>query len=251
MLDCLHSYYFVQTTKMIAKYLFAGALSLMAGSALATVGYCTGTPATTDGIHTSDVAFGDANNAAAADDCYGVVGKVNGSGSPANVNGASDINALGLTWGAWTAAGYIEDDGVDSFTLDGIKYTLTQTGSGQTGTWTLHAVDLNGVGAAPDLPTYLDIVFALKASSSYALWFFDDQKVDDSGAGAWNIEWIGASHGGALAGFSHLAVAIRQGTAPNEECTGDCGPNSIPEPGSLSLLGLGIVGLAASRYRRR
>ena len=39
------------------------------------------------------------------------------------------------------------------------------------------------------------------------------------------------------------------GTAP--PCTVDCGPQQIPEPGSLALLGLGALGLLAIRRKQR
>lgn len=137
----------------------------------------------------------------------------------------------------------------------GIGFTLTATGAvseSKSGTWTL-----SWTGG----PANLDFVFAIHASNRTGSFLFDDVPLvaNTSGTGTWEIEWL--NNGGQVPGFSNLTVWARQGggTVPctgqdceAEPCTGpNCGPAQVPEPSTLSLLGLGALALAARVRRRR
>lgn len=229
---------------MIAKYLFAGALSLIASSALA--GYCSQNAATS-GVSVDDFNYSPTGVApfVSADDCYGLVsGNIAESGGPGGSHAYTNILSP-LDWGAWATANsiYLElQQGAtsDDATLAGITFSLTSTdSSGTSGNYKISATS-SGT---------FDFVVALKASNGFGLWFFDNEIISANGGGTWTIDFDPNRAGNSPA-LSHLALMVRN-SGPEDGCQSDCGSISIPEPGSLSLLGLGIAGLAAIRRRQR
>lgn len=208
---------------------------LFAGGAQAST-YCSAPGVHPDGLDVNQMTF-NSNN---ADDCFGVV-----IGNEPKTNGSltDGFNDLNLTWGTdWTFLAKDDDpgdplNGVGSF--GGFQFTLAAD-AGTTGSWTLTGVDLNGDGTPPDFPVFFDFVGMLKASDRYALWFFDDAKVEANNNGTFTINFV--NNGGNFPDLSHMNLYIREGDDPGQQ---------IPEPGTLALLGLGLAGLSALRRRKK
>ena len=88
----------------------------------------------------------------------------------------------------------------------------------------------------------------LKGSTGFSLYILDG---GTSGAAGVLFDMVGApaNPGGQTPGLSHAGLWRGEGF-----CFRDCGPpdpSVVPEPAALSLLGFGLVGLAAVRRRRR
>jgi len=179
-------------------------------------------------------------NNIAADDCFGLV-SIGGDVH----NEIANINAIG--WGSFSALDWIKDDvnGGVSKSFLGMTWTLNANNGANDSTYTLTVVD-DDPGTPPDLPFYVDIVGFLKAGTPGAFYFFDDRLIDTSNDGTFTIVWTVGN--GNNPGLSGLTLFIRESDLP-PPCV-DCFNIEAPEPGSLALMGVGIVALAALRRRR-
>lgn len=203
-------------------------LGLGAQQAMAAPTYCsTSTPTTSNSPNTqatSDLTFNSTN----ATDCYGLV---NANESLALINA--------LSWGSnWTLLDKTDTNGSGSV-FQSLGFTLTSDVSKPDGNWVLAVSDAAG---GLNLPTYMDLVFALKASNYYAAYLFTGVLVDGLDSGTYHISWN--NNGGQIAGFSHMSLYGRVGSG------GGTPPLSIPEPGVVLLLGAGLVGLGLARRRK-
>ena len=210
--------------KPIGGLLVVGALSLFAMPSHASL-YCDGGQPT-EGITESNMTY----DGAAASDCYGVV--------TGNIYNQTDLDGLiGDVWGTgWqhlVQGDETEKDsgeGLDTGTFGGYEFTLTWDGT-DSGNWTLSAT-------GSPLPASFDIVAGLKGANKYALWYFPSISVDTTAtSGMWEISFT--NQGGNNPDLSHLTLFARDGIGV-----------TVPEPTTLGLLGLGLLGLAAARRRR-
>jgi hypothetical protein len=228
----------IHKIKHIAAFAY---LALAWGAAQAAATYCAGN---TDGLAVSDVTYSINGPAvgpfAPSTDCYGVV--------IGNVSSAADVNDLGLTWGSDFLFGDANNAVTGPVSLFGGSFTfMLDAAAGTSGTYLLTATDNNGA-VLPNFPLALDFIVGLKGGNRFALYFFDDVVFDGSGGGAWTIAF--ENGGQQIPNLSHMAVLVREGQR-EEECTVNCGPQEVPEPGTLALVGLGMAGIGFAGRRRK
>lgn len=157
---------------------------------------------------------------------------------------ATETAKLSTLFGAQTFLA--KDDGTKG-TLNGIQFALdTPTGN----TWTVSWTDVNG--AAPNnLPETIDFAVLINGGNNGDAYKFNDVLLpappNNSGGGSFTITFL--NPGGNTPGLSHM---ILTGSDDKIVVCPDCvinPTNGVPEPMSLSLLGLGLLGLAAVRKR--
>jgi hypothetical protein len=155
----------------------------------------------------------------------------------ANNDNETLINALGGSFEGNDWAFIAKDDPpggpAGTGSLGGINFSIVST-TGQSGTW-----DLTWSGAG--FPVSIDFVVVLKGGSlNFAAFLFDNETLAAPGTNApddpWEITFL--NNGGNIPNLSHLSLYGR-----------DVVHQTIPEPTTMLLLGLGLVGLAGVRRK--
>jgi hypothetical protein len=160
--------------------------------------------------------------------------------------GQLDGNAGELAYSSVTPVG------AATFSLaDVLNYTQTQT-SNVGGTWQL-TIDPNIVNylAAYDMisrSSFDHLAFSVKSSTSWAVYDFDftkmggifDLSIPYTITGSWTMDTDFENGKGNDQNISHISVWARDPITAN----------SVPEPASLMLVALGLIGVGAYRRRR-
>ena len=157
----------------------------------------------------------------------------------------ADINAIGDFGGGWS---YLlkDEGGAGTGAFLGVTFSLESDINSGAGDWQLSWTD-NGSGI---LPLTLDFVAVIKAGNSWSAYLFEAETFlsdPNTGSGTFAINWL--NNGGNTPGLSHMGLYVREGEGGggNPECVG--GHCQVPEPHTLALAGLGLLGLLFARRR--
>ena len=138
-------------------------------------------------------------------------------------------------------------NGSGSFNSLGLSITNMGIGAGPN-TFTLSWSDPDTINA-PNLPYYIDLVFSFKAGKNnnssdagIAYFFFDNFLLTNnpfSTDGGYNLI--------VNKDLSHNGLYARAGKQPDSQIPG----LPVPEPSSVALLGIGLLGFAAQQLRKK
>lgn len=221
----------------LAAALFAG------GSQAATLCSAYTTPNThPNGLSIEDVTFRGADS----DDCYGVIT----TGSGGNVDGDNVWATTG-----WLLLAKVDASSSSSSTVNGIRFTLTadigENGQPTPDDWLLSWSLVPGEQPGFDLT--MDIVANFKASNQSASYLFEDEKFTAnplSGEGTFKISYLKS---GNFPNLSNVTVWYQDPTwtQPNGGGPGGGpGGGQVPEPHLILLMGIGLLGFGATKFRK-
>lgn len=203
-------------------------------------------PANSSVLNTTNVKL----NGVDSDDCAGHYA-LGDSALATSVTVANANTLFGHT--DWLGAAKVDSNSSEFGVFSGLKFELVSViGLGQTtGSFTLQVTDTNGLAPA-NLPATLDLAIMLsKGAGINDFYFFNDEVVNASNAGTFTVGFTNPN-GNSLQELSHINVLVRDIRSGPSCPTGDptCSPQQIPEPGTIVLVGLALLGLSRAARRR-